>query len=66
MRSLIPELALGLFISIGDPEMVITIVKIGQIGHLFKMPTFCTNQSNIYFRFRRWVQGFQGSRIQGF
>jgi hypothetical protein len=58
------QLALCLFIPVGYPEMVMLDVKIGQIGHLLKMPASGTNQGNVYIWFRRWVHGFQGSTIQ--
>jgi len=37
-----------LLIPVGDPEMLIATVKIGQIGHFFKMAPCGANQGNIY------------------
>jgi hypothetical protein len=42
------QLLFCLLIFVRYPEMIILLIKLGQVGHLFKMPAPGTNQGYIY------------------
>ena len=48
IRSFVDELARGLFVGIGDPEVVVLGIDVGEVQHLLEMTSDGADQAKLY------------------